>query len=119
MLAPTHILATHLDPIPRIHTCFHVHTKIVAPSSEGKVSTDDTAESSEKKSKKRPTGNREAVRKYREKKKARTASLEDEVVRLRAVNQQLLKRLQGLNVCLWTFGEGLKERLDLFLIKNR
>ncbi|TXG64757.1 hypothetical protein EZV62_011751 [Acer yangbiense] len=77
------------------HTCFHVHTKIVAPSSEDKVSTDDTAESTEKKSKKRPSGNREAVRKYREKKKARTASLEDEVVRLRAVNQQLLKRLQG------------------------
>ncbi|KAJ0009990.1 basic leucine zipper 23-like [Pistacia vera] len=77
------------------HTCFHVHTKIVAPPSEDKTSTDDTAESSEKKSKKRPLGNREAVRKYREKKKARAASLEDEVVRLRAVNQQLLKRLQG------------------------
>lgn len=77
------------------HTCFHVHTKIVAPTSEDKVSTDDTAESTEKKTKKRPLGNREAVRKYREKKKARTASLEDEVVRLGAVNQQLLKRLQG------------------------
>lgn len=77
------------------HTCFHVHTKIVAPPSEDKVSTDDTAESTKKKTKKRPMGNREAVRKYREKKKARAASLEDEVVRLRAVNQQLLKRLQG------------------------
>ncbi|CAL5399802.1 unnamed protein product [Camellia sinensis] len=77
------------------HTCFHVHTKIVPAPTEDKVSTDDTAESSEKKSKKCPTGNREAVRKYREKKKARTASLEDEVVRLRAVNQQLVKRLQG------------------------
>ncbi|KAL5791199.1 hypothetical protein ACOSQ2_006087 [Xanthoceras sorbifolium] len=78
------------------HTCFHVHTKIVSSSNEeDKVSTDDTAESTEKKSKKRPLGNREAVRKYREKKKARAASLEDEVVRLRAVNQQLLKRLQG------------------------
>ncbi|KAL5788856.1 hypothetical protein ACOSP7_005805 [Xanthoceras sorbifolium] len=78
------------------HTCFHVHTKIVSGSNEeDKVSTDDTAESTEKKSKKRPLGNREAVRKYREKKKARAASLEDEVVRLRAVNQQLLKRLQG------------------------
>lgn len=78
------------------HTCYHVHTKIV-PSSSGddKTPTDDTAESAEKKAKKRPTGNREAVRKYREKKKARTASLEDEVVRLRAVNQQLMKRLQG------------------------
>ncbi|KAF8033187.1 hypothetical protein BT93_D1940 [Corymbia citriodora subsp. variegata] len=77
------------------HTCFHVHTKIVPATSEEKVSTDDTAESTERKSKKRPLGNREAVRKYREKKKARAASLEDEVVRLRAVNQQLMKRLQG------------------------
>ncbi|XP_038706015.1 basic leucine zipper 23-like [Tripterygium wilfordii] len=77
------------------HTCFHVHTKILPAASEDKVSTDDTAESEEKKSKKRPLGNREAVRKYREKKKARTASLEDEVVKLRALNQQLLKRLQG------------------------
>ena len=36
-----------------------------------------------------------AVKKYREKKKARTASLEEEVAHLRAVNQQLMKRLQG------------------------
>uniref|UniRef100_A0A5B7AY34 Putative bZIP transcription factor family protein 2 n=1 Tax=Davidia involucrata TaxID=16924 RepID=A0A5B7AY34_DAVIN len=77
------------------HTCFHVHTKIVSAPTEDKIASDDTAESAEKKSKKRPVGNREAVRKYREKKKARTASLEDEVVRLRALNQQLLKRLQG------------------------
>ncbi|XP_022136167.1 basic leucine zipper 19-like [Momordica charantia] len=77
------------------HTCFHVHTKIVPAPTDDKVVTDDTAESTEKKSKKRPTGNREAVRKYREKKKARAASLEDEVVRLRALNQHLMKRLQG------------------------
>lgn len=77
------------------HTCFHVHTKIVSAPSDDKTGTDDTAESTEKKSKKRPLGNREAVRKYREKKKARAASLEDEVVKLRALNQQLLKRLQG------------------------
>lgn len=77
------------------HTCIHVHTKILSSASEDKAGTDDTAESGEKNSKKRPLGNREAVRKYREKKKARAASLEDEVVRLRAVNQQLMKRLQG------------------------
>ncbi|KAK8606147.1 hypothetical protein V6N13_102904 [Hibiscus sabdariffa] len=76
------------------HTCFHVHTKIVPASTEDKTASDDTAGSKEK-SKKRPLGNREAVRKYREKVKARAASLEDEVMRLRAVNQQLLKRLQG------------------------
>eukprot|EP00268_Persea_americana_P005027 TRINITY_DN1167_c0_g1_i2.p1 TRINITY_DN1167_c0_g1~~TRINITY_DN1167_c0_g1_i2.p1 ORF type:complete len:274 (-),score=54.53 TRINITY_DN1167_c0_g1_i2:2453-3274(-) len=77
------------------HTCFHVHTKLLPLSASDKATTDDTSESTEKDSKKRPLGNREAVRKYREKKKARTASLEDEVVRLRALNQQLMKRLQG------------------------
>uniref|UniRef100_A0A2P2KJI4 Uncharacterized protein LOC8266428 isoform X3 n=1 Tax=Rhizophora mucronata TaxID=61149 RepID=A0A2P2KJI4_RHIMU len=77
------------------HTCFHVHTKILPAPTEDKAAADDTAESTEKKPKKRPLGNREAVRKYREKKKARAASLEDEVVKLRTLNQQLLKRLQG------------------------
>ncbi|XP_024991227.1 basic leucine zipper 23-like [Cynara cardunculus var. scolymus] len=79
------------------HTCYHVHTKIVPAMSgdDDKTPTDDTAESNEKKGKKRPLGNREAVRKYREKKKARAASLEDEVVRLRALNQQLMKRIQS------------------------
>ncbi|XVF00870.1 hypothetical protein REPUB_Repub04eG0039100 [Reevesia pubescens] len=77
------------------HTCVHVHTKIVPASTEDKAAIDDTAGSREKKSKKRPLGNKEAVKKYREKVKARAASLEVEVVRLRAVNQQLLKRLQG------------------------
>lgn len=79
------------------HTCYHVHTKIVPAISgdDDKTPTDDTAESAEKKGKKRPLGNREAVRKYREKKKARAASLEDEVVRLRALNQQLMKRIQS------------------------
>ncbi|XP_054787162.1 basic leucine zipper 23-like isoform X2 [Prosopis cineraria] len=79
------------------HTCYHVHTKIVPAPSEEKVGTDESTgtESAEKRPKKRPLGNREAVRKYREKKKARAASLEDEVVKLRALNQHLLKRLQG------------------------
>jgi hypothetical protein len=76
------------------HTCYHVHTKILPPA-EDKVVSDDTAESTDKKSKKRSSGNREAVRKYRERKKAKAASLEDEVKHLRALNQQLLKRLQG------------------------
>ncbi|XP_031391877.1 basic leucine zipper 23-like isoform X2 [Punica granatum] len=73
------------------HTCFHVHTKIVPAVSE----SEESSEKEKKNPKKRSSGNREAVRKYREKKKARTASLEDEVVKLRALNQQLLKRLQG------------------------
>ncbi|KAJ0241873.1 Basic leucine zipper 23 [Hirschfeldia incana] len=73
------------------HTCLHVHTKILPPPQE---TTDDTTSESSG-NKKRPLGNREAVRKYREKKKAKAASLEDEVTRLRAVNSQLMKRLQG------------------------
>ncbi|KAK9677543.1 hypothetical protein RND81_11G150700 [Saponaria officinalis] len=81
------------------HTCFHVHTKIVPPTSEEKSgNNDDSAESGEQKSKKRGRGrggNREAVRKYRQKKKAHTASLEEEVLKLRVLNQQLLRRLQG------------------------
>ncbi|KAL4569675.1 hypothetical protein LXL04_025317 [Taraxacum kok-saghyz] len=78
------------------HTCYHVHTKILpATSDDDKTPTEDTAESTDKKGKKRPSGNREAVRKYREKKKARTASLEDEVVRLRTLNQQLMRRVQS------------------------
>lgn len=77
------------------HTCIHVHTQIMPSPSEGQDPSDDTAESVDRKAKKRPLGNREAVRKYREKKKARAASLEDEVIRLRALNQQLMKRLQG------------------------
>ncbi|KAF3434717.1 hypothetical protein FNV43_RR21802 [Rhamnella rubrinervis] len=77
------------------HTCLHVHSKFVPASTDDKAATDDNPESAEKKSKKRPLGNLAAVRKYREKKKTEAASLEDEVVNLRAQNQHLLKMLQG------------------------
>ncbi|MCL7031150.1 hypothetical protein MKW94_023076 [Papaver nudicaule] len=63
---------------------------------EEKTTSEESNESVERRSKKRPHGNRESVRKYRERKKARQASMEDEVIRLRIINQQLLKRLQGL-----------------------
>lgn len=42
----------------------------------------------------RASGNREAVRKYREKKKAHTAYLEEEVRKLRAVNEQMVKKVE-------------------------
>eukprot|EP01018_Ginkgo_biloba_P028216 Gb_30625 [translate_table: standard] len=78
------------------HTCFHTHTKILAaPDGEKSAETSESPENSSSKSKKRAVGNREAVRKYREKKKARTACLEEEVVHLTALNQQLIRRLQG------------------------
>eukprot|EP01018_Ginkgo_biloba_P022318 Gb_32471 [translate_table: standard] len=74
------------------HTCYHTHTQIFSTEDE-----DELGEKSESlpKKKKRPSGNREAVRKYREKKKAHTAYLEEEVQKLRLLNQQLLRRLQG------------------------
>ncbi|KAL8143314.1 hypothetical protein V2J09_016346 [Rumex salicifolius] len=80
------------------HTCFHVHTKLVpaAPKVDANTNDDDEDESAESLDKKRPKkGNREAVRKYREKKKARAALLEDEIFRLKAVNQHLVQRLRG------------------------
>ncbi|XP_072993099.1 basic leucine zipper 23-like [Typha latifolia] len=71
------------------HTCYHTHTQV--------FSTDEGERSGEEEQKKfrKPLGNREAVRKYREKKKAHAAYLEEEVKKLRLVNQQLLRRLQG------------------------
>lgn len=70
------------------HTCYHTHTQVLA-TSEGEG--DDEAVKKPRK----PLGNREAVRKYREKKKAHTAYLEEEVKKLRLMNQQLVSRLQG------------------------
>ncbi|KAG0476099.1 hypothetical protein HPP92_012940 [Vanilla planifolia] len=104
--------------LPHTHTCFHVHTKILS------APPDESAESGKKTSvKKRSCGNREAVRKYREKKKARAASLEDEVVQLREINQQLMKRIQGqaaleaevagLRCLLVDIRGRIEERLDL------
>ncbi|XP_073307291.1 basic leucine zipper 23-like [Primulina huaijiensis] len=75
------------------HTCIHVHTQIMPTSSDVQAPSSDNAEWVDK-AQKFPSGNREAVRKYREKKKARISFLEDEVVRLRDLNQQLMKRLQ-------------------------
>jgi len=71
------------DDAYHTHTCFHTHTQVFA-------SEDDTNSRP-----KRSSGNREAVKKYREKKKAETAYLEEEVKKLKLVNQQLLRKLQG------------------------
>ncbi|KAK6928808.1 Basic-leucine zipper domain [Dillenia turbinata] len=73
------------------HTCYHTHTHVLA-------SEDDDLPYSEKakvSNSRKPLGNREAVRKYREKKKAHTAYLEEEVKKLRLLNQQLVRKLQG------------------------
>ncbi|KAF9686426.1 hypothetical protein SADUNF_Sadunf03G0157300 [Salix dunnii] len=69
------------------HTCYHTHTQVIA-------SEEDDNPDNREHSRKRPAGNREAVRKYREKKKAHTAYLEEEVKKLRVLNQQLARKIQ-------------------------
>lgn len=64
------------------YTCLHTHTHVVASAQELRRP-------------RKSLGNREAVRKYREKKKAHAAFLEEEVKKLRSTNQMLLRRLQG------------------------
>ncbi|KAG8055089.1 hypothetical protein GUJ93_ZPchr0001g31006 [Zizania palustris] len=70
-----------------MHTCLHAHIQTIPPG-------ENNVEAQLRKTRK-PLGNREAVRKYREKKKAYAAFLEEEVKKLCATNQQLLRRLQG------------------------
>ncbi|GFS38702.1 Basic-leucine zipper (bZIP) transcription factor family protein [Actinidia rufa] len=72
------------------HTCVHVHTKIMSGPAEDKVSCDDTAESSEKKSRKCPLGNREAVRKLEGQ-----AALEAEIARLKRLLVDIRGRIEG------------------------
>ncbi|KAE8777026.1 bZIP-type transcription factor [Hordeum vulgare] len=79
---PVHDLAHHT------HTCVHVHTKILSASN-------DDAESPPDAKKQRPSGNRAAITKYHKKKKAHTMLLEEEVAHLKAMNEQLVKKLQG------------------------
>ncbi|MBA0557123.1 hypothetical protein Golob_027175, partial [Gossypium lobatum] len=96
MLVPIHTLVTRLDRITLIHTLVSMSIpKLCLPQLKIRLQSMTLLVLGRNKSKKRPLGNREAVRKYREKVKAQATSLEDEVMRLRAVNQQLLKRLQG------------------------
>ncbi|KAK9283570.1 hypothetical protein L1049_011818 [Liquidambar formosana] len=73
------------------HTCYHTHTQVFTSED------DDLPKNKEHSNLKarKPSGNREAVRKYREKKKAHTAYLEEEVKKLRLLNQQLVRKLQG------------------------
>lgn len=73
------------------HTCYHTHTQVIASEEDDNPNHREHTNSKSK----RPSGNREAVRKYREKKKAHTAYLEEEVKKLRLLNQQLVKKLQG------------------------
>ncbi|CAN8268164.1 unnamed protein product [Cochlearia groenlandica] len=69
------------------HTCFHSHTQLIIHDPLEK-------DHSHSINKKRSCGNREAVKKYREKKKARTLYLEEEVKRLQSLNQHLIRKLE-------------------------
>ncbi|GER35892.1 BZIP transcription factor family protein [Striga asiatica] len=89
------------------HTCIHVHTQIMPDEKTG-----PTIENKPKKT--RPKGNREAVQKYRERKKARAESLENEVVKLRALNEEMMKRLQNRALL-----EDEVSRLKSFLVDIR
>ena len=73
------------------HTCYHTHTQVITSEEDDHQNNKDSTSLKPR----RPLGNREAVRKYREKKKARTAYLEEEVKKLRLLNQQLVRKLQG------------------------
>ncbi|GJN17432.1 hypothetical protein PR202_gb04495 [Eleusine coracana subsp. coracana] len=72
------------------HTCLHTHLQVFASGENTTI-----VEEGDLRKPRKPLGNREAVRKYREKKKAHAAFLEEEVKKLRTTNQQLLKRLHG------------------------
>uniref|UniRef100_A0A2N9GA59 BZIP domain-containing protein n=1 Tax=Fagus sylvatica TaxID=28930 RepID=A0A2N9GA59_FAGSY len=63
------------------HTCYHTHTQVLASQEDDQPNNKENTSSKAR----RPSGNREAVRKYREKKKAHTAYLEEEVKKLQAI----------------------------------
>lgn len=72
------------------HTCYHTHTQVLASEDDDHPTSKQNSTSKSR----RPSGNRDAVRKYREKKKAHAAYLEEEVNKLRLANQQLARKLR-------------------------
>ncbi|XP_047937539.1 basic leucine zipper 23 [Salvia hispanica] len=67
------------------HTCYHTHTRVIPSEEDEKIPISRQ---------RRHLGNREAVRKYREKKKAQAAHLEEEAKKLRLMNQVLMEKLE-------------------------
>ena len=76
------------------HTCYHTHTQVITSEEDDHQNNKDSTSLKPR----RPLGNREAVRKYREKKKAHTVYLEEEVKKLHLLNQQLVRKLQGQTI---------------------
>ncbi|KAL8028611.1 hypothetical protein ABFS82_14G170000 [Erythranthe guttata] len=87
----THICNPPGPDAPHTHTCHHTHTNFIPSSDDIALHEKRTPVS---KPSSRPLGNREAVRKYREKKKAQEAYLEEEVRKLRDANKLLVAKLQ-------------------------
>ncbi|KMZ69662.1 Basic-leucine zipper (bZIP) transcription factor family [Zostera marina] len=77
------------------HTCYHTHTRVIKPAEEEDEEEQEEEEEGRSRKHRKTLGNKEAVRKYREKKKAYTDNLEDEVKELRKTNMWLKKKLQG------------------------
>ncbi|XP_040992595.1 basic leucine zipper 23-like, partial [Juglans microcarpa x Juglans regia] len=73
------------------HTRYQTHTQALASEEDDDTNNKKITGSRPR----RPSGNRAAVRKYREKRKAHTAYLEEEVEKLRLLNQQRVRKLQG------------------------
>ncbi|XP_031494002.1 basic leucine zipper 23-like [Nymphaea colorata] len=94
------------------HICHHTHTQVFAPASDGGKEQKQSLITKPRKT----SGNKEAVRKYREKKKAHAAYLEEEVKKLRALNQQLVGKLQS-QACLEA--EVLRLKSLLLELKDR
>ncbi|KAF7111714.1 hypothetical protein CFC21_111694 [Triticum aestivum] len=95
----THTCNPPAHDLPHSHTCHHVHSKLAASASSDAAAADsptepEDAHATSRSKKRRPSGNRAAVRKYREKKKEHTAVLQEEAARLRAMNEQLTKKVQ-------------------------
>ncbi|XP_033134389.1 LOW QUALITY PROTEIN: basic leucine zipper 24 [Brassica rapa] len=73
------------DDASHSHTCFHTHTHLIIPDPQENDNSDISGH----------VGTERQRGKYREKKKARTAYLEDEVKRLQSLNEYLLRKLQS------------------------
>lgn len=80
--------------VAHTHTCYHTHTQVLESEEDDLPNGKDNTRLKPR----RPSGNREAVRKYREKKKAHTTYLEEEVKKLHILNQQLVRKLQGQSI---------------------
>ncbi|KAJ6713331.1 BASIC LEUCINE ZIPPER 23 [Salix purpurea] len=91
------------------HTCYHTHTQVITSEEDDDLNNRENSNSKAK----RPAGNREAVRKYREKKKAHTAYLEEEVKKLRTSNQQLVRKIQQQGDTIAAFKDGSSSQVNI------